>query len=90
MVRPATAEALRGVLAVIGMSQAELARRSGLSTKHINQLLQGNVHLTTGVAVIIADAIAEHLLSLELNSQLQAARAERTAHADAGKRSRAT
>ncbi|MCY4572307.1 MAG: HigA family addiction module antitoxin [Gemmatimonadetes bacterium] len=34
----------------LSMSQAELARRTGLSTKHINQIVRGKVPITTEVA----------------------------------------
>ncbi|MCY4632516.1 MAG: HigA family addiction module antitoxin [bacterium] len=34
----------------LSMSQAELARRTGLSTKHIDQIVRGKVPITTEVA----------------------------------------
>jgi HTH-type transcriptional regulator/antitoxin HigA len=43
-------ETLRDRLADLGMSQAELATRTGLSTKHINQILQGIAHISADTA----------------------------------------
>lgn len=44
-------ETLAEVLADRGMSQAELARRTGLSTKHINQVVLGAASLTAETAL---------------------------------------
>ena len=41
---------LEETLEELSMSQAELARRTGLSTKHINQIVQGKVPITTATA----------------------------------------
>lgn len=43
-------ETLRMRLEEVGLTQAALARRSGLTTKHINQLVKGAVTLTPEVA----------------------------------------
>lgn len=43
-------ELLAVTLAAAGMTQADLARRTGLSTKHVNQVVQG-----------VEDAIAAEL-----------------------------
>jgi HTH-type transcriptional regulator / antitoxin HigA len=43
-------ETLRDRLADLGMSQAELATRTGLSTKHVNQILQGVAHISADTA----------------------------------------
>lgn len=37
----------------LGMTQAELARRTGLSPKHINQLIAGDVSLSSRTAVLL-------------------------------------
>ena len=42
---------LRDLLEERGMSQAELARRTDLSTKHINRLINGHVPLSTDTAL---------------------------------------
>jgi HTH-type transcriptional regulator/antitoxin HigA len=43
-------ETLRDRLEELGMTQAELATRTGLSTKHVNQLLQGVAHISPDTA----------------------------------------
>ncbi|RIT40453.1 ImmA/IrrE family metallo-endopeptidase [Mycobacteroides abscessus] len=43
-------ESLRIRLEELGMSQAELARRTGLTTKHVNQVMQGIASLSADVA----------------------------------------
>jgi HTH-type transcriptional regulator / antitoxin HigA len=43
-------ETLRDRLAALEMSQAELATRTGLSTKHVNQILQGVAHISADTA----------------------------------------
>lgn len=47
----APGETLLEVLEEEGMSQAELARRTGLSTKHISQIANGHVPISTDVAI---------------------------------------
>jgi len=37
----------------LGMSQAELARRAGLSLEHVNQLIAGDVSLSSRTAVLL-------------------------------------
>src|SRR5690606_28531390 len=46
----APGETLKEVLEDLGMSQAELATRTGLSPKHVNQVIQGHVGLTPDMA----------------------------------------
>lgn len=46
----APGETLKEVLEDLGMSQAELATRTGLSPKHVNQVIQGHVRLTPDMA----------------------------------------
>lgn len=41
---------IRATLAAVGMSQAEVARRLGLSNKHLNQMITGRASLTLGWA----------------------------------------
>jgi HTH-type transcriptional regulator / antitoxin HigA len=47
---------LSDYLSDLGMSQAELARRTGLSVKHINQISQGQATITAGTAVLLGHA----------------------------------
>ena len=49
VVRPG--ETLAEVLQTRGMSQAELARRTGLSTKHVNQVINGDASITAETAL---------------------------------------
>lgn len=49
----APGETLRARLAEIGLSQADLAARSGLSTKHVNQIIQGMAPVTQETALIL-------------------------------------
>jgi len=49
----APGEALRDRLNQLGMSQADLAARSNLSTKHINQIVQGIAPITHETALIL-------------------------------------
>lgn len=46
-------ETLRQTLDAIGMSQAEFARRADLSTKHVNQIIQGEAPITPDTAVAL-------------------------------------
>lgn len=46
-------ETLRDRIAELAMSQTDLAARSGLSTKHINQIIQGLAPLTQETALIL-------------------------------------
>ncbi len=46
-------ETLRDRLAEMNLSQAELATRAGLSTKHVNQIMQGLAPITLETAVIL-------------------------------------
>lgn len=46
-------ETLRDCIGEIGMSQTDLAARSGLSTKHINQIIQGSAPITPETALIL-------------------------------------
>lgn len=68
-------EALVDLLGSLGMSQAELARRSGLSVKHINQVCQGLAPITPETAVLInrATGIDARIL-LRMESEAQAER----------------
>lgn len=47
---PAPGTTLRRILGMQGMSQRDLARRTGLTPKHVNQLLAGTVPLSAEVA----------------------------------------
>ena len=59
-------ETLRDLLAEMNVSQAELAARAGLSTKHVNQIVQGNAPITLETAIVldrITGIPAEHMES---------------------------
>lgn len=49
-------ETLAEVLEEAGMTQAELAQRTGLSTKHINQIIKGLAPITTETALLFERA----------------------------------
>ena len=46
-------ETLRDRLAELNLSQAELAARAGLSTKHVNQIMQGIAPITLETAIAL-------------------------------------
>src|SRR5437870_13592790 len=46
-------ETLRERLAQLNLSQAELAMRANLSTKHVNQIIQGVAPITFETAIIL-------------------------------------
>ena len=50
---PAPGETLKETLEDLDLQQADLARRTGLSTKHINQLIQGAASLSPDVAILL-------------------------------------
>jgi HTH-type transcriptional regulator/antitoxin HigA len=50
---------LRVVLEQQHLSQAQLAARTGLSTKHINQLVQGNASLSPDISLLLERATGE-------------------------------
>lgn len=63
-----------------GLSQAQLAARTGFSTKHINLVIKGNAPLSADVAVTLEEILgtpAEVWLRLEAARQAQDARTER-------------
>lgn len=67
-------EYLLDVLASLGMSQAELARRTGLSVKHVNHVCQGMSPLSADTAVLLERATgvdARILVRLESMSQVE-------------------
>lgn len=57
-----------------GVSQALLAHRTGISTKHVNQLIKGKARLSVDVAVRIEMAVpaisAEGLLIDQLRQEI--------------------
>lgn len=77
----AAGEALRLGLEAAEVSQALLAYRTGLSTKHINQLVKGKVPLSIEVAVMVEEAVpaidAAVLLVLQMQEELDATRTSR-------------
>lgn len=67
-------ETLRETLESIGMSQADLARRADLSTKHVNQIIQGEAAITPETALAferVTRVPARIWNSLEANFQAQ-------------------
>lgn len=46
-------DTLRDLLKELNLSQAELATRAGLSTKHVNQILQGQAPITLETAIVL-------------------------------------
>lgn len=75
----APGETLVEVLADRGMSQAELARRTGLSTKHINQIALGTAPLSAETAVrfeFVTGVPAQLWSSLEAAYQVHRTREE--------------
>lgn len=70
-------ELLRLELVARGLTQAELAMRSGLSTKHVNQVVQGVVPLSTSTALLIERTLgvsADLLTAIEAGHQATAGR----------------
>jgi HTH-type transcriptional regulator/antitoxin HigA len=53
-------DTLSEVLDDLGMTQTELARRTGLSTKHINQIIRGQVGITPETALLLEKATGIH------------------------------
>lgn len=69
---------LRSELDAAGVSQALLAARTGMSAKHVNQLVQDKAPLSIPVALRIEEAVpaisAEALLIEQVRNQLAMAR----------------
>lgn len=66
---------LRSCLEALGVSQVRLAEECGISTKHLNQLVQGKVPMTASVAVQLEDGLVRLAARgrAELWMQMQAA-----------------
>lgn len=78
-------ESLRHTLDALGMSQADLARRTRISPKHINQILQGAAPISTDTALALERVTrtpAAFWNNLEANYQLY-----KTKHAEAAQAS---
>ena len=81
----APGESLRQVLESLGMSQADLARRTGTSPKHINQVIQGVAPLSTDTALAlerVTGTPAAFWNNLEANYQLHRTKQAEAATAD--------
>lgn len=67
-------EVLQRELDAEGVSQAWLARQTGLTTKHVNQLIKGHARLSVEVAVRIEMAVpaisAEGLLVAQIRQEI--------------------
>lgn len=73
--RQTPGEALLDILEDAGMSQAELARRTGLSVKHVNQVCLGAAPISAETAVLISRATGvDARIWLRIESEHQAAR----------------
>lgn len=71
-------DVLREALADRSMSQAEFAKRMGLTTKHVNQIIRGRTGFTATVAVGMEHVLgisAAHWLRLQAEYRLALARA---------------
>lgn len=76
---PAPGETLRETLDELEMSQSKLAARTGLTLKHINQIVQGNASITPSTAIALerATGVPSSLWnSLEADYQDHRVRAE--------------
>jgi len=76
---------LESILRVQGLSQSDLADRTGLSTKYVNQLIKHHVTLSAETAVrleAVTGVAAELWSRLEADYRAAEARAERQAAAD--------
>lgn len=70
---------LQEVLDDKGMSQSDLARRTGLSTKHVNQIVRGNAAVTAETAILLERATgvpADVWANLESAYQVDRSRAK--------------
>src|SRR5207249_2637781 len=71
-------ETLAEVLEARGMSQAELSRRTGISTKHINQIIAGSAPITAETALKLERVTglpAHFWATLEADYEVQVVRA---------------
>jgi HTH-type transcriptional regulator/antitoxin HigA len=69
---PAPGETLRETLDELGLTQTKLATRTGLTLKHINQIIQGNAAISPETAVALersTDVPASFWNALEANYQ---------------------
>lgn len=81
----APGESLRDTIEAMGMSQAELANRTGLSTKHVNQIVQGIAPVSAETALAlerVTGAPAEFWNTLEANHRLHLSREAETAESE--------
>ena len=68
-------ETLRDTIQAMGMSQADLSRRTGLSAKHINQIVQGTAPISPDTALALERVVgipARFWNALEANYQARA------------------
>lgn len=62
-------EILLETLQHLGLSQAELARRSGWTTKHINQIVRGYANVSVAFAVMLEDTLGKPPAQFWMNLQ---------------------
>lgn len=73
-VQAGAGETLAVILKVMGLSQAAFANMTGMSTKHINQIIRGKAHLTPETAIVIADVLAMQLVAIDVRDRMVALR----------------
>lgn len=72
---------LRAELEARGMTQADLAARTGLSTKHVNHVLQGTASMSSDVAVTLERVLGTPASTwTSMDARWQEARSRRRAH----------
>jgi HTH-type transcriptional regulator/antitoxin HigA len=79
-------DSLRSAIEAIGMTQADLAKRTGLSTKHVNQIMQGLAPISPDTALALERVLrvpARFWNTLEANHQARQSRLRDDAAADA-------
>lgn len=77
---PHPGEAVSAALTEVGMTQAELARRTGLTTKHISQIVRGHAGIGTDAATAIEkvlDVTARDLIVMQADYDLSNGRSRR-------------
>jgi addiction module HigA family antidote len=79
-IHPHPGTAITAALDAVGMSQAELARQAGLTTKHISQIVRGRAGIGTDAATAIAAVLpvsARDLVVMQADYDLSNGRARR-------------
>ncbi len=78
---PHPGTAITAALADVGMTQAELARQAGLTTKHISQVIRGHAGIgtdaATAIAAVLPTVTARDLVVMQADYDLSNGRARR-------------